>query len=153
MRFAMARDPGPVEPPQRRLEDAPGERETVVATGTTVHGKVLGPVGVRVAGTFEGEIELESLLWIEAQGAVQGTVNARSVIVEGELRGNIESADQVQLRTSGRVRGDLTCRTIAMAEGCLFQGGITMPEGPGQPQPFVEKRQSPPGEAERDPSG
>ena len=151
--FAKSRDQGPVETPQRRLEDESGVRETVIAQGSTVHGKLLGQVGVRVARTFEGEVKIEGLLWIEPQGDVQGMVSARGVIVEGELRGNIESADQVELRSSGRVRGDITCRKLAMAEGCFFQGGITMPEEAGQPVPFVEKRQRPPGEGERDPSG
>jgi len=153
MMFAKSRDQGPVETPQRRLEDEAGVRETVIATGSTVHGKLLGSVGVRVAGAFEGEIRIESLLWIERQGGVQGTVNARGVIVEGELRGNIESADKVELRSSGRVLGDIKCRKIAMAEGCFFQGGITMPEEAGQPVPFVEKRQSPKEEGGREPSG
>ena len=84
---------------------------------------------------------------------MQGTVNACGVIVEGKLRGNIESADKVELRASGRVLGDITCRKLAMAEGCVFQGAITMPEEAGQPVPFVEKRKSPPGEGEREPSG
>ncbi len=153
MMFPKSRDQGPVETPQRRLEDEAGERETVIAHGSTVHGKILGPVGVRVAGAFEGEMKIESLLWIEAQGAVQGTVSARGVIVEGELRGNIESADKVEFRTSGRVLGDIKCRKLAMAEGCFFQGGITMPEEADQPVPFVEKRQSPRGEGAQEPSG
>jgi cytoskeletal protein CcmA (bactofilin family) len=151
--FAKSRDPGPVETPQRRLEDEAGVRETVIAKGSTVQGKLLGPVGVHVAGIFEGEIRIEGLLWIEAQGTVQGTVSARGVLVEGELRGNIESADKVELRTSGRVLGDIKCRKLAMAEGCFFQGGITMPEEAGQPVPFVEKRQHPTGDGEREPSG
>ncbi len=151
--FAKSRDQGPGETPQRRLEDETAVRETVIAKGSTVQGKLLGTIGVHVAGAFEGEIRIEGLLWIEAQGTVQGTVSARGVIVEGELRGNIESADKVELRTSGRVLGDIKCRKLAMAEGCFFQGGITMPEEAGQPVPFVEKRQDPTGEREQEQGG
>jgi cytoskeletal protein CcmA (bactofilin family) len=146
--FTKARDPGMAEPPQRRLEDETGVRETVIAAGSTVHGKLLGAVGVRVAGTFEGEISIESLLWIDRQGTVQGTVQARGVIVEGELRGNLEAADKVELRASGRVLGDIQCKKLALAEGCFFQGGVTMPGEGGQPAAFVEKRQRPPGAGE-----
>ncbi len=153
MRFVKSRDPGPVETPQRRLEDEAGVRETMIAKGSTVHGKLLGQVGVRVAGVFEGEIQIEGLLWIEAPGAVQGTVRARGVIVEGELRGNIDSADKVEVRASGRVLGDITCRKIALAEGGFFHGKITMPEEPGQPVTFAEERQRPQGDGEQEPSG
>jgi cytoskeletal protein CcmA (bactofilin family) len=153
MMFAKTRDQEPVETPQRRLEDEASVRETVIAKGSTVQGKLLGPVGVHVVGRFEGDIKIEGLLWIEPQGEVQGTVSARGVIVEGELRGNIESADKVELRTSGRVLGDIRCRKLAMAEGCFFQGGITMPEETGQPLPFVEKRQSSTEGGGQEPSG
>ena len=153
MRFAKSRDQGPVEIPQRRLEDATSVRETVIAKGSTIHGKLLGPVRTHVAGTFEGEIKIESLLWIEQPGIVQGTVRAQGVIVEGELHGNIEAADKVELRASGRVLGDITCRKLALAEGCFFQGRITMPAEAGQPVPFVEKRRSPEGEGAPEASG
>ena len=93
--------------------------------------------GAREAGALEGEVKIEGLLGIEPHGKIEGTVRARGVLVEGELRGNIESADQVELRASGRVLGDIKCRKLAMAEGCVFQGGITMPEEAGPPVPFV----------------
>ncbi len=153
MIFAKTRDPGPIDPPSRRREDEATVRETVIAPGSMVQGKLRGEVGVRVAGAFEGDIKIESLLWIERQGAVQGTVSARGVLVEGALRGNIDSADKVELRASGRVLGDITCRKLAMAEGCVFQGGITMPAEPGPPVPCVEQRESPPGDGEPGPSG
>ena len=140
--FSKSRDKVEVETPKRRLEDEVDVRETVIANGNAVHGKILGQVNVRVAGTFEGEIKIESLLWIERQGEVQGTVSARGVIVEGEIRGNIDSSEKVEIRSSGRVIGDVRCSKIALAEGCFFQGGITMPEGEGRPVNFVEKRQS-----------
>ncbi len=144
MRFGTSREPEPGETPQRRLEDGAGVRETVIAAGSTVQGKLLGELGVRVAGTFEGEVQIAAPLVIEAPGVVQGTVRARAVIVAGELRGTIEAADKVELQSSGRVLGDITCHKLAMAEGCVFQGGITMPEEAGQPKPFGEQRPSPP---------
>jgi len=79
--------------------------------------------GAREAGALEGEVKIEGLLGIEPHGEIEDTVRARGVLVEGELRGNVESADQVELRASGRVLGDITCRKLAMAEGCFFQGG------------------------------
>jgi cytoskeletal protein CcmA (bactofilin family) len=140
--FSKSRDKEEVETPKRRLEDEVGVRETVIAHGNMIHGKILGQVGVRVAGIFEGEIKIESLLWIEKHGEVQGSVSARGVIVEGEMRGNIDSPEKVEIRSSGRVIGDVRCSKIALAEGCFFQGGIKMPEGEAQPVTFVEKRQS-----------
>ena len=126
--------------PQRRLEDEAGEKETVIANGTEVHGRIQGSNTVRIAGFFEGEIRLDGLLWIGQHGEVQGTVTARDMIIEGQMKGAVASADRVEIRASGRVLGNISCHKLALAEGCFFQGEIKMPEGEGQPLTFVEKR-------------
>ncbi|HSC72226.1 MAG TPA: polymer-forming cytoskeletal protein, partial [Candidatus Methylomirabilis sp.] len=112
------------EVPQRRLEDAVGEKETVIANGTEVRGMIQGPNTVRVAGFFEGEISIDSMIWICRQGEVQGTVKARDMIIEGQMKGDVESSERIEIRASGRVIGDIRCHKLAMAEGCFFQGAI-----------------------------
>ncbi len=137
------------EVPQRRLEDEVGVRETVIAHGTKVHGTVQGQNNVRVAGFLEGEIRIEGLVWIDKQGEVQGTVTARDMIIEGQMKGDIASSERIEVRASGRVIGNLSCQKLALAEGCFFQGEIKMPGDETKPLTFVEKRQS--GEAEAEP--
>ncbi len=132
----------PVEAPQRRLEDEVGTKETVIAQGTKVHGTIQGGTSVRVAGFLEGEIRIEGLVWIEKQGEVQGTVSARGMIIEGQIKGDIESSEKIEVRASAQVTGNIRCNKLAMAEGCFFQGQIKMPGEGSQPLTFVEKRQS-----------
>lgn len=130
------------EVPQRRLEDAVGEKETVIANGTEVRGRIQGPNTVRIAGFFEGEISIDGMLWIGQQGEVQGTVKARDMIIEGQMKGEVEPSERIEIRASGRVIGNISCQKLAMAEGCFFQGEIKMPGGEGNPVTFVEKRQN-----------
>ncbi len=134
--------------PQRRLDDAVGEKETVIAHGSEVRGRIQGPNTVRVAGFFEGDISIDGMLWIGQQGEVQGTVNARDLIIEGQMKGDVASSDRIEIQASGRVIGNISCHRLAMAEGCFFQGAIKMPGGESNPLTFVEKRQSGAGEAE-----
>jgi cytoskeletal protein CcmA (bactofilin family) len=136
------------EIPQRRLEDEVGGTETMIANGTKVHGTIQGRNSVRVAGFFEGEISTEGLVWIDKQGEVLGTVKAPGVIIEGQIKGDIDSSEKIEVRASGRVIGNIRCKKIAMAEGCFFQGEIKMPGEESQPLTFVEKRQSAEGEPE-----
>ncbi len=136
------------EPPQRRLEDEVGVKETVIAHGTTVHGTVQGPTAVRVAGFLEGEIRSDGLVWIDKQGEVQGTVSARDMIIEGQLKGDVAASGRIEVRASGRVIGNINCHKLALAEGCFFQGEIKMPGEEIKPLTFVEKRQSGKDEAE-----
>ncbi len=142
----------PSEVPQRRLEDAVGEKETVIAHGTEVRGKIQGPNTVRVAGFFEGEISIDGMIWIGQQGEVQGTVKARDMIIEGQMKGDVASSERIEIRASGRVIGNINCHKnchkLAMAEGCFFQGEIKMPGEETKPLTFVEERQSGKDEAE-----
>ncbi len=138
----------PSEGPQRRLEDAVGDKETVIAHDTEVHGRIQGPNTVRVAGFLEGEIRSEGLVWIDKQGEVQGTVTARDMIIEGQMKGDVAASGRIEIRASGRVLGNLSCHKLALAEGCFFQGAIKMPGEETQPLTLVEKRQSGADEAE-----
>jgi cytoskeletal protein CcmA (bactofilin family) len=131
------------ETPQRRLEDEVGGTETVIANGTTVRGTIQGRNSVRVAGMLEGEIRIDGLVWIDKQGDVHGTVNARDMIIEGQMRGDIDSSERIEVRASGRVIGNIRCNKLALAEGCFFQGEIKMPGEESQPLTFVEKRKNP----------
>ncbi len=141
-------DREPSEVPQRRLEDAVGDKETVIAHGTEVRGKIQGPNTLRVAGFFEGEINIDGMIWIGPQGEVRGTVKARDVIIEGQMKGDVESSERIEIRASGRVIGNINCHKLAMAEGCFFQGEIKMPGEETKPLTFVEERQSGKDEAE-----
>ena len=134
-----------------RGRDAEGRRqrfgdvddyETVIGAGTTITGEVHGVGNVDLRGTLEGRLEIEGLLHVRAGARVVGDVTATNVIVEGEVRGEIRAVGKVELRTTCRVVGDLVAESVAIGEGGLFDGTITM-SGRAEPRhqvSFVEKR-------------
>lgn len=107
---------------EKVLEDEVGSAVTVVASNTRFTGKIKGEDTLRISGYFNGEINCRRMVWVEKTGKVEGTVNARRVIIEGEINGNIESADHVDLRSNGRMIGDINAVKITVAKGCLFDG-------------------------------
>lgn len=119
------------EPETRPAQDrkAPIERVTsVLGPGTSWNGHLGGTGGVRIEGTFEGEIELQALLVIGEQGRVTCEhVRAATVVVAGLLKGNI-TARKVEIRSSGRVWGDVATEAFATEEGAFLRGKITMEE-------------------------
>lgn len=108
---------------------APVERVTsVLGPGTTWKGRLGGSGGVRVEGTFEGEITLRGLLVIGEQGRVTCEhVRANTVVVAGLLKGDI-TARKVEIRATGRVWGDVITAAFATEEGAFLRGKITMEE-------------------------
>ena len=107
---------------EKALEDEVGSAVTVIAPDTSFTGKIKGEDTLRILGYFKGEIDCRRMLWVEKTGRIEGTVNARRVIIEGEIRGSIKSAEQVELRSNGRMIGNINAGKITVAQGCLFDG-------------------------------
>ena len=99
---------------------------TVLGVGLVWQGALSGSGGVRIEGTFEGQIALKGLLVVGETGKVTCEhVRATSVIVAGAVKGNI-SAQKVEIRASGRVWGDIVTTAFATEEGAFLRGQIRM---------------------------
>ena len=99
---------------------------TVLGVGLVWQGSLSGSGGVRIEGTFEGQIALKGLLVVGETGKVTcEAVRAASVIVAGAVKGNI-SAQKVEIRSTGRVWGDIVTTAFATEEGAFLRGQIRM---------------------------
>ena len=99
---------------------------SVLGAGLIWQGSMTGSGGVRVEGTFEGQIALKGLLVVGETGKVTcDTVRAANVIVAGAVKGNI-IAQKVEIRSSGRVWGDIITTAFATEEGAFLRGQIRM---------------------------
>ena len=107
---------------EKELEDEVGSAVTVIASNTRFTGKIQVEDTLRISGYFKGEIDCKRMVWVDKTGRIEGTVYARRVIIEGEINGNIKSSDHVELRSNGRMIGDINAAKITVAKGCLFDG-------------------------------
>lgn len=119
---------------------------SVLGAGVIWQGSITGSGGVRVEGTFEGQIALKGLLVVGETGKVTcENVRAMNVIVAGAIKGNI-TAQKVEIRATGRVWGDILTTAFATEEGAFLRGQIRMEdavdlgleapvEAPAEPQP------------------
>ncbi len=112
-----------------RPEITPIERVTsVLGAGIIWKGSVKGKGGVRIEGTFEGEINLNGLLVVGETGRVTcEDVQANTVIVAGAVKGNI-TAEKLEIRSTGHVWGNVKTVAFATEEGAFLRGNITMEE-------------------------
>ena len=99
-------------------------KESLIASGLTIEGKINGKGHVRVAGRFKGDIQVEGNLNIDAGARVEGLVKASEVIISGELQGNIESAKRVELQQGGTITGDVKAGSLTVAAGARMRGNM-----------------------------
>ncbi len=97
-------------------------KESLLAAGLTIQGKIEGSGHVRIAGNFKGDVHVQGNLTIEAGAKVTGGVRANTVIVGGELEGNIDAAARVELLQTGILNGDLKAGSLIVAAGSRMRG-------------------------------
>ncbi len=116
----------PAPPPERQARASTGERATI-GPSIRITGEVTGEEDLLVQGRVEGSIRLEQhAVTIGSDGRVKADVSGRSVTVEGEVTGNVTAAEQVVLRRTAKVQGDVTAPRVTIEDGASFRGGIDM---------------------------
>jgi cytoskeletal protein CcmA (bactofilin family) len=99
-------------------------KESLLAAGLTIEGKIEGTGHVRIAGNFKGDVHVQGNLTIESGAQLTGEVRADAVIVGGELSGNIEAATRVELQQTGVLNGDLKAGSLIVAAGSKMRGRV-----------------------------
>ena len=96
--------------------------ESLIAPDITIEGKIEGEGHVRIAGNFKGDVHVQGNLTIDAGAQLTGGVKADTVIVGGELVGNIDAASRVELLQTGVLNGDLKAGSLIVAAGSRMRG-------------------------------
>ena len=98
-----------------------------IGKSVVIKGELNGSEDLTIEGHVEGTIQLkEHVLTIGPNGKIKAQIFAKSVIVLGEVQGNVSATDKVDIRDNGSVEGDLIAPRIAIAEGAHFKGSIDM---------------------------
>lgn len=99
-------------------------KESVLGAGLTIEGTIEGTGHVRIAGRFHGDVHVQGDLTIEEGAKVVGGVRADTVVIRGELDGNIEGATRVDLQATGVLNGNLTAGSLTVAAGSRMRGQV-----------------------------
>ncbi len=99
-------------------------KESLISAGLTIEGKIQGSGHVRIAGHFNGDVQVEGNLTIEPGAKLTGQVRANTVVVGGELEGNIDAASRVELLETGMLTGDLKAASLTVAAGSRMRGRV-----------------------------
>ena len=116
-----------------------------IGKSVVIKGELNGSEDLTIEGHVEGTIQLrEHVLTIGPNGRIKAQVFAKSVIVLGEVTGNVTASDKVDIRDNGSVDGDIVAPRVAIAEGAHFRGSVDMQRKAGAaPQPQAIKPAAP----------
>ena len=101
---------------------------SVIGSGVVWKGRLSGKGGVRIEGALDGDVKLQGLLVVGESGRVTcDELRATVVIVAGAVRGDIV-AEKLEIRSTGRVWGNVVTEAFSTEEGAFLRGQVTMEE-------------------------
>jgi len=147
----------PAAPQANELRAQLGRDMVNIGKSVVIKGELSGSEDLTIEGHVEGRIDLrENVLTIGPNGKIKAEVFAKSVVVLGEVTGNVTASEKVDIRDNGSVDGDIASPRVAIAEGAHFRGSVDMqragqntpapqakPNQPGQPQPQPNPQPNP----------
>ena len=110
------------------------DARAVIGHEVKVQGDLSGREDLIINGTVEGSINFhESNVFIGEKGKVNADVTANTIVVEGEVKGGMRGNEQIIIKPTGRVFGDLRAPRVILNDGCQFKGSVDMEEKPHAP--------------------
>jgi cytoskeletal protein CcmA (bactofilin family) len=110
----------------------------MIGSKVKVNGDIVSSEDLLVEGEVTGTITLtDNELVIGTSGRVQANINAKTVRIEGEVSGDIDSSERVVICASGNVQGNVKSPRVMLEDGGRFKGSIDMgsskPAAPAKP--------------------
>lgn len=99
----------------------------MIGSKVTVKGDIISGEDLLVEGEVHGTITLtDNELVVGTSGRVEANVNAKTIRIEGEVKGDIDASERVVICASGNVQGNVTAPRVMLEDGGRFKGSIDM---------------------------
>ena len=103
-----------------------GELSVYLGGDSSLEGILTFEGQARVDGNFHGEIRGIGTLTVGPNAHIKAGVQATAVVISGEIEGDVVAGERIELRSPGRLKGNINAPLVVMDEGVLFEGHCTM---------------------------
>jgi cytoskeletal protein CcmA (bactofilin family) len=129
----------------------PRRESATIGPSIAIKGDLIGEEDLIIQGKVEGKVDLkQNSVTIGKNGQVKADIYAKVVNVEGEVEGNLYGLEQISIRGTGSVRGNICAPRVSIEDGARFKGGIDMDSKSGDkghaPASVEAKTSTPPGQ-------
>lgn len=111
--------------PFKSPETDSSRNSATIGKAVKIIGQIFSKEDLYVDGDVEGTIECQdNKLTVGPNGKLQAGVRAREVVVLGQVKGNVEANDRIDIRKDARLVGDIKTARIVIEDGAYFKGSI-----------------------------
>jgi len=129
--------PDPVPPPrpepiptyERPAPPKPAGERATIGRSITINGQVSGDEDLLIQGRVEGSVNLKQhSVTVGPEGEIKANIAGRVITVEGRVEGDLIAQEQIILRGSAIVQGNIAAPRVVLEDGARFRGGVDMGE-------------------------
>ncbi len=117
-------------PVRRAATDARSAGRLIMNLGTSIiiKGELIASEDLTLYGKMEGSVTLNGghTLTIGRHADIKATIDAKAVVIQGAVTGNVTAREKVEIQTTGSVAGDVSSPRLAIADGASIRGKVNV---------------------------
>ena len=106
---------------------------TVIGNGARLEGNLIAAASLRIEGTVTGTITADGDVIVAPEAEVSADIKSTNTTLGGHYTGNVVATGTIELTSTARVEGNLTCRSLIVNQGAIFSGQSIMDSGVKKP--------------------
>lgn len=106
-----------------------GSHTTIISRGVRVEGEFTSQGDVHIDGDVDGHVTTTGMLTIGPEARLKADVSANAAVLAGTIEGTLSVKERLDLKSTARVFGDVTCATVAIEAGALLNGRVAVGGG------------------------
>ena len=140
------------QPPVRPQK--PADPLSCIGASCEFSGEIHSPETIRIEGRVKGEVHCDQTVIVEESASIEAVIDAASVVIAGEVRGDMSATKKITLQKTARVTGDLRTPGIVIEEGAKLEGRIVISpdEQPSAPKQTATRATAQPSESAATPA-
>ncbi len=108
------------------MADEISNSSNIIGKGTILEGSIETYGNIRVEGKVVGDVKTKSKVALGQSSRVEGNILAQNAEVAGEVKGKVEVSDQLLLKPTAVIHGDIITNKLIVESGATFNGGCKM---------------------------
>ena len=100
--------------------------QTIVGFDSILSGVINTEFSIRLEGDFDGEIRTQGSVFVGHKSKIKGTISALRLIVQGEILGDVDVVESIEIMRTGTIIGDIFGKKLIIDEGATFKGNVNM---------------------------
>ncbi len=97
-----------------------------IGEGTRFEGNIELSGLLRIDGDYQGSVHTEGKVLVGKSGRVEGRISARTVVIGGAVKGDIQCSEKIVILSSGLVLGNIRSPKMIVESGVIFHGECTV---------------------------